>query len=357
MALSTESRNILNEFTKAGVDPAVIAGLERELDSKPDADKTASNMLLAQSSFNNYRSKKDDEIKDLKAKLEQTASLSTAANNLSGDLKEAALKQIQDNKDWFEAQGYDIGEIEKLANDMASKGIAFTAAKANEVIDEKDKNMPNPNQDGKTYIDDKMLVDVLRTTGSNLAAGNINISAHIARALYKAEKLGIDLTDQKLDEFAPALIKGLEEGKQPSEVIDTHFGFSSRQAELNEATRKAELVAAEQKGRQEALKEAGVTIRDTNNTNRPRHNIFDRQSPMKKAVEADRREKVEKDNSIKLADLPENKVGDKEYFRLRGSDVDRRERHLNNASKRYAEASQEFSDEGEYIGHRQRQPA
>lgn len=352
MALSTESRNILNEFQKAGVDATVLAGLERELDTKPTADETAKNMLLSQNGFNDYRNKKDQEIADLKKKVEQTASLSTAANNLSGDLKEAALKQIQENKDWFESQGYDVGEIEKLAEDMANKGIAFTTNKANEVITKKEDTMPDPNPTGKNFIDDKTLVDVLRTTGSNLAAGGINISTHIARALHEADKLGVDLTDEKLDGFAPALIKGLEEGKQPRDIIDNHFGFSAKRTEKSEQLRKAELDAAEAKGRQEALKEAGVTIR--NQTNRPKHLIFDRESPSRKAIETQKSKDEAANANIKsLDDLPKNSKGDPEYFRLRGSDEERKSRHLENASKRFSEVAKEYDDDGLYVGHRQ----
>lgn len=351
MALSENTNNFLKEMARTGVDPTIISALERDLDGKPDANKAVDNSILAQASFNSYRSKKDNEIAELKKKVEQTASLSTAANNLTGDLKEAALKQIRENKDWFEANGYDIEGIEKLAEDMAAQGIPFTMQKATQVINDKEKEKDNVMPNEKDFVDNDTLVRVLTTTGTNMASGNLNMSIQVTRALNEANKLGIVPTDEQWDTFHAAMIKGFEQRKEPTEIINEHFGFSAKRAEIADNTRKAELVAAETKGRQEALKEAGVTIRDTN-SGRPRHLIFDRSTPMRKAIETDRREQIEKDNQIKLEDLPKNKLGDPEYFRLRGSDNDRRERHLSHASERFAQASEEFSPDGEYIGHR-----
>ncbi len=347
MSVSTNTKAVLEEMRKAGVDPTILASLERDIDSKPAADKVVSDGILAQSSFNSYRTNKDNEIAELKTNLARLANLQGAASGLTGDLQTAAVEQIAALEKIFVDQGYSLEEVRSEAAKLVTNpdAIKALAEKKDEKITSKEKEMPNP-QNGN-YVDAKTLADTLLTTGTNLAVGGINASIHIARALREADKLGIELTDQKLDTFSTELVKGLEVGKNPTQVMDEFFGFSTVRAEKDKKTREAELEAAKQEGAREALKANGITIRKSILNRKVNPNpIMDR-----KRLELNREEKKE---DVKLEDLPKNEKGDPEYFRLRNFDLNtRRSVHTENAVNRFAEVEQEYDTDGMYIGNRQ----
>src|SRR5690349_16251941 len=113
MPISDNTRAVLDEMKKNGVDMAVLSALERELDSKPNADKGISDGVLAQPAFNSYKSRKEQEIKELKENLTRIASLQSATGNLDGDVLAEAQRQILAHREVLKAQGYDLAEVDE----------------------------------------------------------------------------------------------------------------------------------------------------------------------------------------------------------------------------------------------------
>ena len=351
MPISQESRNVLEEMRRSGVDPTILAGLERELDSKPEVEKVVKNGILAQSSFNDYRTRKDQEVAQLRSDLQNLASLQASSGNLSGDLKTQVEAQIAAKKEELANKGYDVEQITEFVNDLLANPANIT--KLDNPPEKKDPVMPNNNDDpNRKYVDTKTFTDTMLTGMQNLAAGGINMSVEIARSLHEAQQLGVDLNDDKLNTFGSAMIKGLEEGKTPKQIRDEHFGLQAVRDENQKKQRDAELLAAKEEGRREALKETGngsrMRFRDPQRNPNP---ILDRQAKNNADEKLDSRIK-------KVEDLPKNEKGDPEYFRMRRFDpVTRRHEHTENAVSRFAEVSKEYDDDGLYIGHRQQQSA
>src|SRR5690348_1282471 len=112
MPISDNTRAVLDEMKKNGVDMAVLSALERELDSKPNADKGISDGVLAQPAFNSYKSKKEQEIAELKSNLAQQSSLKNAiAGGLDDETKKVALERIAALEEVMTANGFDLGEV------------------------------------------------------------------------------------------------------------------------------------------------------------------------------------------------------------------------------------------------------
>jgi hypothetical protein len=344
MPISEETRNVLEEMRKNGVDTTILAGLERELDSKPNADKVVKDGIMAQSTFNSYRTKKDEEIRQLKENLTKLASLQASSGNLDGDLKTTVEAQIAAKEQELVAQGYDIEQVRELVGDLLSNPASINKLNTNEPPIEKKDEKVMPNTDDKKYVDAHTLSNVLLESGANIAKGNIIVTTQIARAMREAEKLGIDVTDEKFGKFAETLITGLETGKTPDLVMDEFFGFSTVRQEKAKIQRDAELKEAEEKGRREALKEVGVN---------PRRSLRDPERNPNPILDRKREEKL--DSRITEMDkLPKNEKGEPEVFRMRRFDRNqRRHEHTQNAVNRYDEVRKDYDDDGLYIGHRQ----
>lgn len=341
MPISQESQNVLAAMERAGVDPVIIAGLQRELDSKPNADKATTDMLLSQAGFNTYKAKKEQEIIDLKNNLTKLSGLQGAAANLDGDLKKAALEQITALEKIFEAQGYDLEEVRSEAAKMVSD-----PNKVKELVEKKEEKKDMPNQAGT--LDEKTVAELLRVSGNNLAAGGIHMSAKIAVAIDKARQMGIKLTDEQLNELPNVIIKGLEQNIAPEVALDKHLGFSVKQTEISETQRKAELDAAREEGRREALKKKGVEVRKEGSSEHP---LYSRGYGMKEK-KPEERKRFQDITQEDIDKLPKNEKGDPEIFRLRRNDeFERRAAHTENATERWEKEKQNFSDEGEFIGH------
>lgn len=346
MPVSVNTKNVIEEMRRNGVSADVLALLETQLNSNENAEKGFSNGILAQASFSTYQSNRDKEAKELRENIVRLQSLQGAATNLTGDLQTAAVEQIAALEKLFVDAGYDINEVREEASKLVSdpNAIKTLVEKKDEVITEKEKEMANEPVN-KDYVDSKTLTSVLTASMSNLAAGGINVNVQVARAMSEANKLGIEISDEKWNGFYDALIKGLESNKQPSQVMDEYLGFSAARTVKAEATRQAELETARQEGAREALKTAGVTIRKSPlNSNRQANSILDR-----KRIEI----KKEEPKEVKVEDLPKNEKGDPEYFRLRNFDpMTRRSVHTENATKRWEDVKEEYDDDGMYIGNR-----
>lgn len=345
MPVSDNTRAVLEEMRKNGVSVEILAGLERELDSKPNADKVVNDGVLAQSSFNSYRTKKDEEVKQLKENLTRMASLQGAANNLDGDVQAEAQRQVLALEKVFEAQGYSLDDVREQVNALLNDPSALqTLNTAKESVINKEKEMPNNNlPSDKSYVDPKTFADVLQTGLTNVAVGGIHVQAEMVKALRMADKLGIELTDEQMDSLGNIVVSGAEKGKKPFEAIAEHLKFSEVQATKSKEQLDAQLQAAREEGRREALKDKGITITGRDKKINP-HPIFDRERVGGKI-----------DSRVdKIEDLPKNQMGTPEYFRLRRHDREtRRNEHASNAAERYAEVSQVYDNEGMFIGNRQ----
>lgn len=343
MAISDNTRAVLTELQRNGVDPAILAGLERELDAKPNADKGISDGVLAQPAFNSYKARKEQEIIDLKNNLTKMASLTNAANNLDGDVQAEAQKQVLALREVFKAQGYDLAEVDEEVNKLLTDPSALQTLNSSKepVINKEKETVPNQDLPNKSYVDPKTFADVLQTGLTNVAVGGIHVQAEMTRALREADRLKIELTDEQLNNIGNVVVAGAEKGKKPYEALEEHFGFKAVREANAKAQLDAQLLAAEEKGRREALKDRGVVIgnRDPNSTP---NRILDRQRNSAGRVDS-RIEKIE--------DLPKNAMGQTEVFHLRRHNPEqRREEHTANAIERYNSIRQKVDDEGIQIG-------
>lgn len=333
MPISKNTRAYLDELKTAGYDPAILASMEKEFDSKPDAEKVNDRSILSQKSFSEYRSNKDNEITQLKSKVSELSALHDQKESgaLLGqpELLKAANDRINDlEKILIDEEGYDPEQV---------KNLSF---KERQEI-EKVLNQPSKKVDEKVIENEKKYIneDQLRTFGANLAYGGVAMATKIAKYANKAGRLGIEIDDDKFDSFPTALQKGLETGKNEEQVADEHFGFSIKQAEKTRAEFDAKLVEARSEGAREALKEAGVSIRKSS-TRRSIHPVLDRKPISSMITKTD-------DGKVDPENLPRNKAGDPEYFRLRpSSEFERRENHVESASRRYAQLSEIMDDDG-----------
>ena len=343
MPVSDNSRAVLDEMRKNGVDVAVLSALERELDAKPNADKGLSDGVLAQPAFNSYKSKKEQEIADLKNNLTKLASLQGAANNLDGDVQAEAQRQVLALREVFKAQGYDLDEVDAEVNKLLTDPSALQTLNASkEPVISKEKEMPNQPPSNGNYVDAKTFADTLQNQLANVATGGIYVQTEIAKALREAERLGIELTDEQFNNLSKIVVDGLERNKKPFDAIAETLKFDDARKVKSQAELDAKLKEAEERGRREALKERGVTISGRDKTTNP-HLIFDRKDRINGRIDS-RVEKVE--------DLPKNQMGVPEYYRLRRHDPEtRRSEHTANAAERYENVRKNFDDDGVFIGH------
>lgn len=342
--LSENTKAVLAELQKSGVDASILASLQTDLDSKPEADKVLNNGVLAQSSFNSYKSKKEQEILELNNNLKKLSSLQGAASGLDGDLQKAALEQIAALETIMETQGYDLTEVRAEAAKLVNNPTALNklVEDKKEVVTGKENNMA---------LDEKAVAELLRTTGNNIAAGGIHMSAKIAYAMDQARTLGIPLTADQIEKLPEAIIKGFETNKSPEQSMDEVLGFSVKRAEMATKDQEAKLAAAKEAGRQEALKEKGVVVTRTNGQSHPVLSRVNHAIGDKKPVQQKRFSEVTQEDIDKL---PENASGDKEIFRLRANDeFERREKHTRNAIEAFEKAATQYDDDGRYIGQMQ----
>lgn len=343
MPVSDNTRAVLEEMRKNGVDVTVLSALERELDAKPNADKGISDGVLAQPAFNSYKSRKEQEIADLKNNLTKLASLQGAANNLDGDVQAEAQKQVLALREVFKAQGYDLEEVDAEVNKLLTDPSALNTLNASkEPVISKEKEMPNQPPSNGNYVDAKTFADTLQNQLANVATGGIYVQTEIAKALREAERLGIELTDEQFNNLSKIVVDGLERNKKPFDAIAETLKFDDARKVKSQAELDAKLKEAEERGRREALKERGVTISGRDKTTNP-HLIFDRKDRINGRIDS-RVEKVE--------DLPKNQMGVPEYYRLRRHDPEtRRSEHTANAAERYENVRKNFDDDGVFIGH------
>src|SRR5207244_10502862 len=115
MAISQNNKNLLSELKAAGVDAATISNLELTFDTNGKADEVLNRSILAQKSFTEYTTKKESEIRALKEKVNELASLkgSVSSGALVGnkDLLEAAAARIAELEDVLIADGYDPEQV------------------------------------------------------------------------------------------------------------------------------------------------------------------------------------------------------------------------------------------------------
>ncbi len=343
MPISDNTRAVLDEMRKNGVDVTILSALERDLDAKPNADKGISDGVLAQPAFNAYKSKKEQEILDLKSNLAQQSSLKNAiAGGLDDATKQVALERIAALENVMVTNGFNLDdvreEVDRITSDPAAFKKLMDDGKA--PIQKEEKQVPN-NDLNKNYVDAKTFADTMQTQLANVATGGIYVQTEIAKALREADKLGIQLTDEQFNNLSKTVVDGLEKNKKPFDAIAETLGFDAARQTKAQTELDAKLKEAEERGRREALKERGVTISGRDKTTNP-HLIFDRANRIGGKIDS-RVEKIE--------DLPKNQMGTPEYFRLRRHDPEtRRSEHTTNAAERYENVRKNFDDEGMFIG-------
>lgn len=340
MTLSVNTKNLIDEMSRAGVDAGILASLSTQLDNKPDADKVISNSFMAQKTFNSYRTNKDNEVIALKEKVEELSALHDSKGSLGNnpELLNAAAARITELEDLLIEEGYPPDKVRELSFKEKTEIEKVTKPNLEEVEEKEDKSMSQNLDPNKKYVDETVLADVLKTAMSNVAMGGVKMASKITKYAAKAVRLGIEVDDDKFETFPDALDKGFQAGKNEEQIADEHFGFSIKLKENENASVEARIKAAREEGAREALKNEGVTVSRT--ARKGSHPVLDRK-PLSRVVTKPA------DKDVSIDNLPKNSANDPEFFRLRNFDEDQRRRaHTEKAASRFAELSETMDEEG-----------
>lgn len=340
---------LLSELKAAGADVSVLASLERTLEINPAAKKVVDNALLSRAGFGDYQSNKEKEVNELRTQLTELSSLKgiVASSSDSEVLKLAAERIVALEKVLIDDKNYDPDDVKNISysdteNEIIAK-LKLMATKKEEKV-----TVPNQNNNDERFVTEQNFVAGVKATAASMAAMNIGMSARIANYLRKADKLGIDVPDEKLENFHTALIQGMDNNETPDAIADKYFGFSAKQTELQTADFTRQLKEAEDKGAREALKREGVTVRSGNLTNGPKHPVFDRASQKHFGGANSNGENKDKEGN----DLPRDEKGNIQYFKMRPqSESERRAKHAANAEERWDKLAPHYDEETEtYVG-------
>jgi hypothetical protein len=314
MPLNAETDAVLKELEASGFD---LSSVRQQAQANPLLENIANAKLgggiLRREEYVKFKTQADEEVTSLRQRVRELAANQDALKNFEGndELYKQALEVIETQRENLVAAGFDPEEVKSLSMKVES-GLKSATSKADVLDKEKpkveDRTVPNDNDFVKT--------DELQTVLANLAGGNLIGGMRAQRQLFRAQQLGIEVTDELADKFGENLLKGLQTGKSYDQIADETFGFS---AILETKRKEAEDVRVESRARElaaEKLKEAGVSTTSVH--------VARTRSPMEilattRGVDADMT--LEGSGGHKLINgrkVPVNKDGEVEYHRIRG---------------------------------------
>jgi len=125
MPISLNQRGLLNDMLQAGADPAIIAGLEREWDTKPAVGNVGERGILSQRGFADYQSKKDEEIATLSRQVTELASNKETIKYTSDPkiIQELTERNNTLERILIEQENYDPIEVKNISLETKTKAI------------------------------------------------------------------------------------------------------------------------------------------------------------------------------------------------------------------------------------------
>lgn len=293
----------LNDLKEAGFD---ISALESQIQNpilEKQADRLMGGGILRQQEFSQYMTKTTEEKKILEAQVKQLAALHDSADSLVGNdaVYREALELIAKQEAALITAGYDEEEVKALSLSSTTKLTEKLKPENKPVISNKETEDDMGKVDLSDYIDNKTF----QAAAANQIYGSVALNSKVQAAMLKAQRLGIELTDENVGSIAENLRKTIEAGGTIDDAIDKNFGISAREQVVAEENQKKAVDAARAEGLAEGLKQGGV----------PRRSVSTEGHPLSKIshVKAVETEKVTFDN------VPENKFGDKEIYKTRGN--------------------------------------
>jgi hypothetical protein len=333
--MNENTRKLLNDLKAKGLN---VDSIETQLAVNPLLDKASDEILgagvLRQQEYTRYMNSLRTQEQTLQQKANELASLHSASA-AAGDPK--VLTEVIDK---MEEALIATGEFdEQSIKAIAEQGRSQIGKTAPQVKLEIPNNSVIPQKETPMQIDTSKFVDIdtAQKMGANIVMGNALVNAKMTMALRRAEKLGINVTDDMIEKFHDNWAKGVPQGKSVDSVIDETFGLSAAQKTADDAALEKRIADARAEGEAEGLKKAGVPAR---NRILPRnHNLFDRTRPEQSVLETPKEGETP-------ANIPKDKDGNIEFYKLRGD----RTQRIGAASELFGKVEEQLAGDLTYTG-------
>ncbi len=328
--MNPNTRKILDDLKAKGIN---VDSIETQLAVNPILDKYSDEILgggvLRQQEYTRYMNVVKNQEQTLQQKANELAQMHSASA-AAGD-PEALKEVINKMEEALIATGeFDSDSIKAIADRGRNAIVTPSATKV---------EIPSFVQQKETPVDTSKFVDMdtLQKVGANVVMGNALVNAKMTMAIRKAEKLGIEVTDDMITKFHDDWAKGVPQGKSVDTIIDETFGLSTAQKVADEKAFNDKIAAARAEGEAEGLKKAGVPAR---NRILPRnHNILDRTRPEQIVNQSVKEGETP-------ANIPRDKDGNVEYYKLRGDRTSR----IGAASDLFQKVEEQLANDITYTG-------
>lgn len=303
-----------------------VSTLETQINTNPVLEAKAKakigGSVLRQDAFTRQMQEANASKTNYENKVRELAAAHDSADLLKGNdtAYAAALEVIANQEKLLIDAGYDEEQIKELSY----KDLKLTPAKKDEVVipPTKVEDTKVAVQDDKNYID----ADTLAKQSEMGVYVSVHTNALVNAALAEAQEIGVKVPREKILSVTSELKRRVDAGEQVSNIIDDHFGLTTGRDVYAKATRDKEIADARAEGKAEGFKESGVPARKVTKLG-GQHSILDN----KDIRRVNAHEKATEDK--KFEDLPKNKYGDVEVFRLRRDSSSRIDRAMNYMDK------------------------
>lgn len=313
----------LADLKKAGFD---TSSLENQMKGSPILDKRGDALMgggiLRQAEFTKITQDKARLERELNEKVAELARIQTAGVSENSPAYQAALQVISDQQDLLIKAGFDENEVKALSEKAIEKaGKDIQQQQQQQQSQQQQQTNPqqqqqqqtNENREGEMDTSNLLDLDTFQKQTVDNIFGQATLSAKIQHRLNLANRLGIDIPAEKIDNLGLNLRNAVAEGKNIDQFLDEDLGITAKQKEVNDAARQKEIDDARAAGRADGLKEAGVPRRMVTRTQK--HPIYDNITPRRENGQQQENKEKDDDGS---KDVPRNKWGDPEIFRTRG---------------------------------------
>jgi hypothetical protein len=315
MPLNAETEAILKDLEGDGFD---LTSIRQQANHNPILENKANSRLggglLRREEYTKYKATADEQVANLQKQVRELAAAHDSVEGFKGNdtLYNAALEKITILEENLIAQGFDPVDVRNLSHQEKEqlKTVVSQAKTKDEAPNEEErKQVPNKDND---YVDARTL----QTTLANLAGGVMLSTVKIQRQLNRADKLGVNITPELETAFERNLLAGLESGKSYETIADETFGFAAIEKANNEKLDNERIETRAREITAEKLKEIGVP--ESAARTRPK-SIMDSYTGR---LGSDSTENAIKGEGgtilVRGRQLPANKFGDAEFYKLRG---------------------------------------
>lgn len=302
----------LADLKKAGFD---TSSLENQMNASPILNQRGDQLIgggvLRLQEFTKTNQQRTQKIKELEDQVAELKTLQTAGVSESSPIYKAALEVIVQQQQLLIDAGFSEEEVKKLSEKAVIAAEDKTKVVPPPVVKEPPIKTEKEKEDDMVIDTSNFLdLDTFQQQSENQIFGSATLAAKIQHKLNRAQKLGIDVPDEKVDNLGLNLRNAVAAGKNIDQFLDEDLGITAKQKEVDEAARKKELDDARAAGRADGLKEAGVPRRVVTRTDK--HPIYDNITSRRENIQP----QENKDDGNK--EIPRNKWGDEEVFRTRG---------------------------------------